>query len=402
MKAISTLILAFAAASCFAQKLVISGDVKDINTGMPLAYATIGISNHVEQTVSDPNGKFELVVNSAKNDTLVVTYLGYSRFFKPVAQLESFEHIMLSASATVLEQVTIMRYQLDLRDVDRNTRVIRDNLYAMSGEVTNIEYNTFLSWLDDTGKSDLKTKCDFKLDQYPKSVQEFYQRYNEPGDPKKDIKRNRRDSVLSFNSYPVVNITHEAAIEYCKWLTDRYNENTKRKKFKKVLFRLPTLDEWQIAALGYDKFQSWTLRENIVEIIVPKDTIDVFKGQRTKMKVDDTILYPWYVVYFRTRVYNQFGCYLGNFKIDKDRNCPSRALAYDGWTMMARTESYFRNNIGLYDVVGNVAEMIDEKGKACGGSWNDVPEKSTIQSVKTYNGPDETVGFRVFMEVIEK
>ena len=57
--------------------------------------------------------------------------------------------------------------------------------------------------------------------------------------------------------------------------------------------------------------------------------------------------------------------------------------------------------MGLYDAVGNVAEMIDEKGKACGGSWNDPSEKSTIHSVKEFNGADETVGFRVFMEVIE-
>ena len=68
---------------------------------------------------------------------------------------------------------------------------------------------------------------------------------------------------------------------------------------------------------------------------------------------------------------------------------------------MGRTASYFPNGLGLYDVVGNVAEMIDEKGKACGGSWNDIPEESTIRSVKTYTGPHDTVGFRVFMEVVE-
>ena len=68
---------------------------------------------------------------------------------------------------------------------------------------------------------------------------------------------------------------------------------------------------------------------------------------------------------------------------------------------MARTKSYFPNDIGLYDVVGNVAEMVDEKGKACGGSWNDIPEASTIRSVKIYRKPNDTIGFRVFMEVIE-
>ena len=57
--------------------------------------------------------------------------------------------------------------------------------------------------------------------------------------------------------------------------------------------------------------------------------------------------------------------------------------------------------MGFYDVVGNVAEMIDEKGKAFGGSWNDHPANATIHSVKSYTKPDATVGFRIFMGVIE-
>ena len=69
---------------------------------------------------------------------------------------------------------------------------------------------------------------------------------------------------------------------------------------------------------------------------------------------------------------------------------------------MAQTATYFPNDICLYDVVGNVAEMIDERGKACGGSWNDPPENSTIHSVKTYRRADPSVGFRVFMDVVEK
>jgi hypothetical protein len=46
--------------------------------------------------------------------------------------------------------------------------------------------------------------------------------------------------------------------------------------------------------------------------------------------------------------------------------------------------------------------MIDEKGKACGGSWNDSPKESTIRSIKHYSKPDDTIGFRIFMEVIEE
>jgi formylglycine-generating enzyme required for sulfatase activity len=382
----------------FAQtKIILVGDVKDAATGEPLAYATIGVKGRTDQTISKADGRFELAIPAeGHRDTLYVTYVGYEKFEKAIPALASFEHVALRESATILEEVRIVHRQLDLRDIDRSARIIRDNLYAMSAEVTNIQYNDFLGWLEDYNKMELRKRYDFNLSGYEKSVRDFYEIYHKPKSEK--AKRNDREN---FNEYPAVNISYESAVEYCKWLTERYNESPKKKKFKRVLFRLPTLNEWQIAALGDSKFQSWDLNENFVETMIPKDTMRALDGKKIKMKTD-TLWYPWYSVYFHNRVYNQFGCYLGNFRITTDRNCVSRALAYDGWTMQSNVENYFANNIGLYDVVGNVAEMIDEKGKACGGSWNDLPEQSTIHSIKNYNGPDETVGFRVFMEVIEK
>jgi hypothetical protein len=47
-----------------------------------------------------------------------------------------------------------------------------------------------------------------------------------------------------------------------------------------------------------------------------------------------------------------------------------------------------------------VAEMVAEKGKACGGSWNHAPENATISSINEYSNSSGAVGFRVFMEVI--
>lgn len=398
MKNILVLILLSIAFGTSAQtRLIIVGDVKDAATGEPLAYATIGVKGRVDQTVSIADGKFELSVpSSAHADTLIVTYVGYEKFEKAIPALASFEHVVLKESATMLDEVTIVHRQLDLRDIDRDVRIIRGNLYAMSGEVTNIQYNDFLGWLEDYNKTELRKKHDFNLGKYEKSVREFYQLYQKPLGEKG--KKRGKDN---FNNYPAVNISHESAVEYCKWLTDRYNESTKRKKFKKVLFRLPTLKEWQIAALGEPRFQSWEIGENFVETIIPKDTMKIFEGKKVKAKAD-TVLYPWFGVFFRNRAFNNYGCYLGNFKVTTDVNCVSRALAYDGWTMQALVETYFPNYMGLSDVVGNVAEMIDEKGKACGGSWNDPPEKSTIHSIKNYTVPDETIGFRVFMEVIEK
>lgn len=403
---IAVLLSAAAAKGQNNTKIIIVGDVTDADTKEPLAYATISIKGTDYETISGSEGKFELSApaNHAK-DTLLVSYVGYGRFQKSIAQLASVEHVLLKEYPTMLDEVNVVHYKLDLRSIDRSIRIIRGNLYAADSEVTNADFNTFLAWLDDYNKSDLRKKYEFDLSGYKKSVGDFYTKYHKPT-PNRERKRDRRDTVINYNFCPAVNISYEAAVEYCKWLTDRYNENPKKKKFKKVVFRLPTLKEWQIAALGYDKFQSWNLLENNVEVFVGKDSMQMAtnetKGERKTIKVDENIWYPWYWVYFyRNRPYNIRNCYLGNFKIIDGRICPANSPAFDGFSMMAFVRAYFPNNIGLYDVVGNVAEMIDEKGKACGGSWNDVPENSTIQSVKTFNGPDETVGFRVFMEVIE-
>jgi hypothetical protein len=90
---------------------------------------------------------------------------------------------------------------------------------------------------------------------------------------------------------------------------------------------------------------------------------------------------------------------MGNFKIPPESvSCYLPIPGGDGFIMMGFTESYFPNGMGLYDVVGNVGEMISEKGKACGGSWDHLPEESTMMSVHSYSGPGSTVGFRVFMD----
>ncbi|HZY78543.1 MAG TPA: SUMF1/EgtB/PvdO family nonheme iron enzyme [Cyclobacteriaceae bacterium] len=384
-------------------RMIIVGDVTDKATSEPLAYATIGVKGRVEQTISNSEGKFQLSVPATyQNDTLIVTYVGYNHFEKAISKLASVEHIALTESPTMLDEVRVVHYQVNLRDIDRGLRVVRDKLYAMESEVTNLEYNTFLNWLEDYNKADLRKKYDFDLSDYSKSEKDFFTRFHHVS-PDKRQKRN--DTTANFNRYAAVNISHEGALEYCKWLTDRYNESNGKKKFRKVQFRLPTLKEWQIAALGYTKFQSWELHENTIEVIVPLDsaTKDWSKGKRKKIQVDDNILYPWFAMYYyRNNPRNQFNCFLGNFRVDAvDVPCVSKYPGFDGWIMIAPVTTYFPNDMGLYDVVGNVAEMIDEKGKACGGSWNDWPDESTIRSVKNYSGPDKTVGFRVFMEVIE-
>jgi hypothetical protein len=409
------LLLTLAGFFAFAQdRMVLTGKVLDSKTQEPLSYATIGVKGHVDETFTNSFGNFTFHIPiSYLNDTLTVRYIGYHGFEKKISELQSVEMVYLEEAYTLLKEVVVAHRKLSLRDIDKSVRVIRGNLYAMETEVTNGDFNLFLDYLEDYNQTDTRAKCDYILDGYSDSEKEFFRRYTGELMPLPDsdtlnkstaIVGPRMRVVKDYGEYPAVNVSFEAAVRYCEWLTDQYNSG-KKKRFKKVKFRLPTLDEWQIAALGYARFQSWKLTENQVEVVIPeKDSvIELSRGKKKVVPVDKDILYPWYGAYnYRKKPSNHFHCYLGNFRVESvHKPCPANARAFDGFIAMGFCGAYFPNNMGLYDVVGNVAEMIDDKGKACGGSWNDWPSESTIHSVKNYSRPDATIGFRVFMEVVE-
>ncbi len=69
----------------------------------------------------------------------------------------------------------------------------------------------------------------------------------------------------------------------------------------------------------------------------------------------------------------------------------------------ARTRSghYKANNLGIFDIIGNVSE-ITQSGLQKGGSWDNYLEECTIDKTQNYELPDPRIGFRVVMEVIEE
>lgn len=262
----------------------------------------------------------------------------------------------------------------DYKNFDTAFAKISDNLYAGITEVSNGEYNTFLNYLYQT---DIAKYNAYAVDsskwrtthQYAEPLTAYYH------------------SHPAYKDYPLVNITHEAAIAYCNWLTQNYNNKTKR-KFKKVVFRLPTENEWKFAARGG---KGW-------------------------------FLYPWGGPFLR----NSRGSYLANFRhLDEsnardtvinnlsivftethpDMNKVAGALNDDG-IITQPTKSYFANELGLYNMAGNVSEMLANKGHTKGGNWNSYPYFLRIDARDEFEGkliePSPLVGFRVFVEVIEK
>jgi hypothetical protein len=302
--------------------------------------------------------------------------------------LKSQVELLLTSNSGA--RASFKKVDIDIKSLDKSLKKIKGNIYASFVELKNADYDFFLRYLKENDYTELFDVANVDLSKYEGFSYNFHKSYHfgSSGDPKNPTK---------FGNYPVMDISFEAAKIYCEWLTVQYNQQEGR-EFKKVKFRLPSKNEWTMAALGYKDFQSWTFSENTIEAVTGG------KGKPQAYSLSEyTISYPWYGMYweFRNSIINNKKCYLANVKTTEEILCPAN-IKGDGYEITSPVGTYFANSLGLYDVIGNVAEMTDIEGLAMGGSWNHEAEQSTITSIVKYEGADTSVGLRLFMEVIEE
>ena len=56
--------------------------------------------------------------------------------------------------------------------------------------------------------------------------------------------------------------------------------------------------------------------------------------------------------------------------------------------------SYWKNYFGLFNLIGNVAEMVLEKNTSKGGSWIHYAEECRVGKTIPYSKPEAWLGFR--------
>lgn len=266
------------------------------------------------------------------------------------------------------EQSPYFKSLIDIRTIQKDMQAINETQYMAATETTNEAYELFLQDLLNQRKFDLLEKCRIHPVDWrgllPTDLQNLSDAvlYEHTGHP--DAPR-----------MPVVNISYDAAQIYCDWLTTVYNQSTDRKKrFKKVRFRLPSETEWMEAAAAGKK----------------------------------NVPYPWGGYYLK----NSKGCYLANVNpylnvYDEQTkifssNADAESPAEDDAFFPARVDSYFPNDLGLYNMSGNVAEMVQEKDFTKGGSWLEPVHYAQIDSRHFQPVPSPAVGFRILMEVLEE
>ncbi len=291
-----------------------------------------------------------------------------------------------------------VKTELDYKFIDKGMMKIKDNVYAHRVEVRNKDYQDFLRYLSENNYDKLYESAKIDLDRYEGVSRTMNKDYHfGHWDPQKKEYVEGRGS--SFLKHPAMDMDFDGALIYCEWLTTQYNQQEGR-KFQKVKFRLPSQNEWTIAALGMSEPQSWNWDEITVKALpTPEDK----KLQEFSLRGQD-VWYPWFHggwSEYRFKLKNRHGCYLANIKTPDTISCPA-GIKGDGFVFTSPVGTYFSSDNGLYDMVGNVAEMTQERGVAMGGSYDHVEKECTIRSVNKYSGADPRVGFRLFMEVIEE
>lgn len=325
------------------------------------------------------------------------------------SQIKTRVAMLMGKRGNVPSAKEFTKTEIDVKKIDKRMKKVKGNIYASSVEVTNKDFWEFLEYLRVNGYEDLYQKSIPNLEKYDEITASFMKNYiYSPVNYEIQIANPNKYKKPSFVKYPAVEMSFEAANAYCEWLTFQYN-NQENRNYKKVKFRLPTKQEWSVAALGYKNFTSWNLEENTIRAWDENAWSDKSGTKKNEKYIKEynvgeaNILYPWWYpnIKFSQTVVNAKGCYLANIKAPEEISCAA-GFKGDGYTLMSGVGSYFGNGMGLYDVVGNVAEMINLEGIAMGGSWNHPAEESTIKSTLKYEVSDITVGFRLFMEVIEE
>ena len=223
---------------------------------------------------------------------------------------------------------------------------IVENFFFDTGEMTNIDWKEYLS--------DLKIKHGEDSEIYKAALPDTLvwrseSSYNDPY-------VNAYFQHPSYDYYPVVGISHEQAKAYCIWRTEAVKIMMEANDINPVNFQYQT--EWELVAnAGYSDKQKKS-----------------FKKQNKRYK-------------------------------GKAKPCNMKFEDEAGKNVARITSHHKRfipNKYNVYNIYGNVAEMISEPGIAMGGSWQDkyeeiVPTNKPLR----YDSPNRWVGFRCIAEVFE-
>lgn len=238
----------------------------------------------------------------------------------------------------------------------------------------------------------------------------------------------------AYREYPVVGVSWVQANEYCKWRTDRVNEDIL------IRYGILKMDPNQIAE---DNFNTEAYLAGQYEGLVKQDLTDLDPNFDTrKVKLEDGIflpkyripteaeweyaamaligntvdervyekkLYPWNGHYLRNKDQKERGRFMANFQRARGDMMGVASDLNDGYAICAPVDAYWPNEYGLYCMAGNVNEWVMDVYRA--QSSMDVDEfrpfrgnvyKKILLDEEGYVAEKDSLGRLTWVEVTEE
>jgi hypothetical protein len=255
--------------------------------------------------------------------------------------------------------------------------VILDGFAIRNVGITNLEYKTFLADLLAQNRDEDYLKC-----------QVLNENWSKQGYP---TLANTYFQDKTFNDFPVVNVSYEAAKLFCKWLEDETTTYIIQNnlKLKPLQIRLPYDEEWVFAAReGYAKiaFEKGynTIYDEAVGLVNRSFTNRVELVKKYAERVDT--LYS----YFATNRYDWSEKEITDFfntGLDYYKTTPTDTIYIDRMKVLGK--------------FGHVSEMVPQKNTTklwlTGLSWKSKEEYKKLESEFKANTCSPFVGFRIIV-----
>lgn len=167
--------------------------------------------------------------------------------------------------------------------------------------------------------------------------------------------KSKKIEFLNAIEYPITGITYQQAQLFCDMINnlEESGKNLSNNKAYRHFYKLPTQKEWELSAKA-------GLNEGMKEV---KDSV------------------------------NAEGCLL--FRYFTTDNCESTLnMINKRGKYSVMSYDFYPDNNGIYNLFGNVAEMVGEVGISKGGSYIDFAKKCHSKEIKEYTGPAAWLGFR--------